>query len=504
MPLPNAIRARPKASQAALPAPTKGLNTLDSLAEMDELYATTLDNFDPDAGACRSRGGSADHATGLGAAVETLFEYHAGSTRKLIAAAGGSFFDASSAGAVGDALAEGFTSSRWQWQQFSGKTFLVNGVDAPQTFDGSAFADSGWTGTGLTASDLIAVAVYKERLFFVEKASRTFWYPATAGAVTGALSSYDLGLVAGFGGNLAAIVPVGYDAGSGPADYLAFVMTSGDVILYSGTDPGNADAWTQIGRFHIGAPVGFYRAFVRYGAESYYTTTEDHVALSQWFAATKAGRDPPRSKIAPSAAAAVASSGSLFGWDGVVYKNRVIFNIPHADGSFHQHVYNGANGAWSRWTRLAAQCWAAYNGGLYFGTAGGTVVQADTGTSDNGDPIPLDGQQAWSSLRSPRRKLVAAARPVIQSSGAASYSFGIGYDFQDPAVADATPTPASGAVWDEAAWDTTPWGPETVTSVAWSAAGGSGQMVSPRVRVAALQPIAWLGTTFLVQPGQGL
>ena len=51
-------------------------------------------------------------------AVETVCEYHAGATRKLLAASGGGLYDATG---TPNLLASGFTGNRWQSAGFNGR-----------------------------------------------------------------------------------------------------------------------------------------------------------------------------------------------------------------------------------------------------------------------------------------------------------------------------------------------------------------------------------------------
>ena len=127
-----------------IPSPVGGLNDRDSIADMPPSDALVLDNWWPYPSYIAVRKGSANHATGFPAAVETLAEYLPPSgASKLFAVAGGSIYDATAAGAIGAAAVSGLTNSRWQWQGITtpGGSFLymVNGVDKPQLFNGTTW-----------------------------------------------------------------------------------------------------------------------------------------------------------------------------------------------------------------------------------------------------------------------------------------------------------------------------------------------------------------------------
>jgi hypothetical protein len=496
--------SRAVASPRSLPPPIGGWNTRDALDEMDANDAVLLDNWYPALGAVTVRPGTASHATGLGGTVETLAEYNSGTTRKLLAAANGSIFDASSSGAVGAALKTGQTSNRWQTANFKAKQFWVNGSDTPITFNGSTFANTGWTGPS-AVSDLIGVSVFKNRVFTWEKNTQDFWY-APVDTITGALTKFTLSEVSSLGGNLIAMTTLSYSGGNAPDDLACFIMSSGECIVYQGTDPGDATAWALVGRYRIGTPVSV-RAVARFGGDSFITTLQDHVSLNAWFGALRNGTPPPLSKASGAVLEATSANATRFGWQAVVFPQggKILFNVPNSDGSFAQHVINTATGAWCRYTGIRASCWGLFNDLLYYGTASGVIGQAETGDMDVGSAaIQADGQQAWSKLRSAQRKRVAAFRPVIQSAGSISYAAGVGYDFGAVSVGAASSTAPSGAVWDISPWDTTPWSADLIVDKGWRSAGGSGERVSTRVKVAGLQEISWLATDYMIERGTAL
>lgn len=486
-------RAAPAAIPLSVPAPVGGWNTRDALDGMQPTDATQLDNWYPGQGQVTLRKGYAEHATGAGAgAVETLAEYNAGATRKLLAAGGGAIYDASAAGAA-TSLGTGFTSNRWQWANFNANMLLVNGADTPQVFNGSTLANT--TITGPTVAALVGVHVHKNRVYVWENQSQSFWYGATD-AIGGAFTEFPLSRVSQLGGNIVAVSTMTIDGGAGPDDLAVFLMSSGEAIIYQGSDPGSASSWSLVGRFNIGAPINI-RAVVRYGGDLYITTETDHVSLSSWLAALRNGVPPPRSK-ASGAVIAAAANASGFGWQSVMYPKGgyLLFNIPNLDGTFDQHVMNMVTGAWSRFRSIPARCWGLFNNDLYFGGAGGKVFKADTGNTDNGAAIVADGIQAWSNLGSPQRKRITAIRPAISSVGSVSYSIGISYDFLTAAVSAPSPSDSAGSPWDTSAWDTSPWSSELSADLRWRTASGTGQHIGVRLRVSGKQAISWYRTDF--------
>jgi hypothetical protein len=342
----------------SIPAPITGWNTRDALDEMPATDAVLLDNWYPDAQGVVVRNGFAPYATGLGASpVRTLAEHAAGGSRKFIAAASGKFFNISAPGPVGAPLASGFASDAWQWTPFLSRLFFVNGADPAQVYDGTSFAAAGFTGVALAS--LIGVAQYQQRLFFWQNNATGFWF-APLNAIGGALSFYDLAAFAPHGGNLVAATTFSHDGGNGVTDFIAFIMSSGDCLIYLGNDPGNANAWSLVGVYRLSPPVG-PRAVCQYGAEAFLTTYDDHSPLQQQLVALKLGQLPPRSKASTAVQNAVRANLNAFGWQALYYPRgrRLIFNIPNPDGTFSQHVQNTAlqSQPWCRFVNMNAYCW---------------------------------------------------------------------------------------------------------------------------------------------------
>lgn len=504
----------PVSYPTALAAPVTGWNTRDALDRMDPTDAVNLDNWFPYSNGCDVRTGSASWATGLGAGnVQTLCEYFAAGTRKMLGACAGSWYDVSSSGAVGSALASGFANNQWQTTNWLGKIFFFNGVDTPQSYDGSTFGSAGWSGTGLTVTNLMGALGFKTRLYCWEKASQNIWYSAIDG-VTGALTKFPLGDVIEYGGNVLALSTLSYDGGDGLNDYLCIFMTTGEVIIYNGFDPATAGDWSLVGRYYLSAPLNV-RAIARYGADIYVATRDDYTMLSGvMLTALKTGVPPPKSKISGAAKTAAIANGAAFGWQIVVYTNgsAILVNVPNTDGSFSQHVYSTQTQAWCRFNGLNAYCWSTYNNKIFFGGANGIVYQWDTGYTDSGAAIVADGQTAWTQLianiqntfNPTYRKRVAATRLVLETDGPVNYSYGLGYDYQDIVTPLPTSNSSTGSPWDVSPWDVSPWSPEAQIDMRWRISGGTGQSISVRCKVNAMQPITWLRTDMRVEQGKGL
>ena len=494
----------------SIPAPVGGWNTRDELDAMDALDAVTMDNFFPDSQGVKVRGGDAVWATGLGASpVETLAQYQNGATHKFLAACGGSVFDASASGAVGAAIHTGYTNNRWQTTNFLGKMFLVNGADNAQIYDGSTLADASFS--GVTLSNLVGVVQYQQRLFFWENNGTGVWY-AQLNSISGALAFFDLSVFVPSGGVMVGATTITHDGGNGVLDFIAFIFSSGHVILYLGNDPALVSGFQQIGLYRLSPPVS-PRAIATYGGESYITTYDDYLGLQSQLAALRVGQLPPRSKISGAVQAAIIANKDAFGWQAIYYPKgrRLIYNVPNVDGTFDQHVCNTAlpNTPWCRYQGLNASCWGLFGDNIFFGGANGIVYQAEVGgTQDDGSPISATVQQAWNKINIPSGKRISAVQPIVQSTEG-SFTFSIGYDYQPFSIA--TPQDLVGMeITDDAGVAITDDDGVPITTGAsgiqprWHAAGGIGTAFSFGMNLLSAGQTSWLRTDFRFEQTQGL
>lgn len=506
-----ALRAQRRiAKPIELPAPLKGWNTRDPFEAMDPLDAILIDNWYPDFQGLVTRNGFASFASGLGAGpVQTLAWFNSGSTSKLLGACSGAIYDITAGGAPGAALASGFSADAWQTVLFNNHLFWANGRDSVQIFDGTAVSTA--TFTGVTLSTLAGVISAHNRLCFWTGTDAGFWYGPVNG-ITGPLTFFDLSSVSASGGNLVTMDRLSYDGGSGIQDYTCFFMSSGEMLMYSGTDPSNAGNWALVGSYPIAPPVA-KRSLARYGGDIYITTANDHQQLSRLLLALRLGETPPRSKATGAVKEAYIAGSSLAGWQALYYPGgtRILYNVPNQDGTFCQHVYNTATQAWCRFQNMNAWCWSLFGQGLYFGGANGTVYKADTGNTDAGNAIQAQAQQAWNTLQSPLKKRVIAVRPVTQSTTAAAVqlSLSLAFDYRPAVIAsgiglDQTALPT--LIWDVNDWDAPQnWAGAAVTDPRWNITGGEGAAIGIGLNASVNQgPLYWMRTDLMLEPGSGL
>lgn len=482
----------------AIPAPVGGWDAQSPLANMPPENAVILDNFIPRAGYVELRRGFVPWQEGLPLPTETLMVWRGGSASvadDIFAACGGSIYDVSN---QNDSPVEVYTGSgnaRWQWINFANDagTFLIaaNGAIAPVYYNGSAWVDTVITGTAgvitLDPRTLVDVMDHKGRLFFVQQNSLRVWFLEPF-AIQGEANLLDLGPIFDKGGSILCQATWTLDGGSGADDLAVFVTTQGQVAVYQGLDPSDANNWALVGVYDLGLPLS-RRSLIKYGSDLVLLTTDGVVPLSQALTLDRAQENlvALTQKIQNAFQQATQRFRGNFGWEGVLYTKGTlaIFNIPTASLSrSEQYVQNVQTGAWCRFTGIDAFCWAVANDQLYFG-ASDYVGLWDTGYADNTTGITGDIKTAFNYFGSRGDlKKFEMLQPILRIASNIAPAVEVITDFKER-VPTAVPTSitTTGGKWDTGLWDVALWSPSVQTRDSWTSVTGIGYCGAVRLRV---------------------
>lgn len=425
---------------------------------------TTTDTFQ----LSKSEGGSAIDLTDTGSgtltvyeiddpAVETLAVWQGPSSSKMFAGAGGALWDVTLSAAATFSYGTSITVNRWQscMHTTSGGhyLFMVNGTDAPLHYNGSTWAAP--TINNITAADIVSVITHKKRLWFVLNGSTKAAYLDTE-AIQGDATTFEVGSEFSKGGYLNAIASWSRDGGSGMDDFLVFISSEGQCVIYQGTDPASAETWAKVGTFDLAKPIG-RRCFTKYGADLLLITVGGVMPLSKLLAVDASVDDlvAITQRISKAFNDKAQPYRGNFGWELCVYDTgtRLIVNIPTAETSRAvQYVMNTLTQAWCEFDNHNANCWAVYNGSLYFGGNAGDVYRADTGSSDLDSPIRAVGQTAYSAFGTAKLKQFTLLRPLITATGSNRPSLGVSVDFVETQNLSQLPpgTSGGGNTWNQA------------------------------------------------------
>jgi hypothetical protein len=512
--------SRPLIHSKQLPAPTRGLDLHDGIASMKPADALVLDNWFPEGTFLRVRGGVSEFAYMQEApAMYSLMEWAGPSTRRFFAATETDIYDITDGGAIVTPAVEDLTSGYWQTTMIAtaGGHFLVaaNGANDVLNFDGTD-----WTTpsiTGVSSDELNFVCLHKSRLWFVENNSTKAWYLPT-NSIAGAAVGFELGASFSEGGKLVAIGAVSRDGGSGSDDYLAFVSSRGQVVIYQGDDPASASTWARVGVYDGAPPIG-NRSTAGIGGDLAILTESAIVSTRQLMSGGQASaeRQAITKRIDQGIMAAFASYGALPGWSVTAYPRYrlAVFNVPTSSTTAFQFVVNTETGAWCTYSSLNATCWGCFNEQPYFGRPDGYVYRAEDGYSDqvpmglqfindDGEDIDFenDDEIVFDFNGGPARTYITAQvktsfqtygrsggvarmtmiRPLFTAGGQIVPAIRINTDYQDdkPLLTDEYPLTGgnAGSTWDAATWDEGVWGGSNAPFNNWYAATGIGTVAS--------------------------
>jgi hypothetical protein len=519
-----AARVKPRlAKLQSFPAPVGGWIKNVNLATPDAKLpngqrvngAAVLENWFPTATGCRMRGGSQLHTVTNGREdIVSLFTYVDGNNRSMFAGTDTAIFDVTSdtefaylvddegnqlVDDEGNALVTGTTlssvdslsSGEWSVVQFttSGGTFLraVNGVDTPLVYDGSAW-DTTPALTGVTATTLSNVWSYKNRLFFVEKDTQNAWYLAVE-SIGGGLTKFPLGAVFKRGGALLFGQSWSLDSGSGLTEQCVFFSTEGEVAVYQGSNPGDANDWSLVGVYRIGKPRG-PKAFIRAGGDLVIATDIGFIPLSVAVQRDIAALSPSAISYPIEEAWNDAVRDRAGNWHCEVWptKQMVVVAPPTPTSTQAQMlVANARTGAWAPFTGWQATCVAVFGDRLYFGSTDGEIIEAERGGSDQGQPYTATLVPLFDPLKAPASsKTGLQSRYTIRAPNDVNVRLSLQKDFEVslPASPDDSSIP-SGSVWGTGIWGTDVWGSsvEKSTYRKWQSTPGRGYALSVAAQI---------------------
>jgi hypothetical protein len=489
----------------SIQAPVGGINSFDSLDDMAADEAVILNNWIPDAGFCRMRGGKVPFIDTGGTDIGTLAQYEYSGGDLFICCVDDSILDIT--GGVSTSLGTGFTNPRWQNVVFSEKLLLVNGSNDPQQYDGTTLAAIDYTGSvGLTPSALVGLNVYQGRVFYWENASPVFWY-AAAGAYAGALEPFDLSFVAKRGGVIVTTFTWSLDAGDGVDDFFCFLMSTGEALIYQGTDPADPAAWSLVGQYKMGEPLSI-RGNVSIAGDEIILTRSGWQSIKSIVTAGEY-RDSELTRMMRGVSRTAASEYyQNNNWDTVFYPagSYIIINIPVSDGvAYEQHILNTNTLKWATLSGWQSNTYGVYNESLFMGDIDGFVYQADIGVSDDGDAIITDALPAYNYLSGrANNKQMSGIRVITTSSDPSSIAITPTADYLIPDAPGVTSIPQVAAVTPWGSPWGSPWEAGTVQKAngSWRNKSIYGYALSYRMSSSTnFETVLWLSTQIMFKDG---
>jgi len=496
----------------SIPAPIGGWNARDSLGAMEIQDAVTLTNWWPGTNAVVLRYGYTQYATGITGQVETVMSYSSGTTNKLFAAATTKIYDVTAGGAIGAADVSSLTNARWQFINITTPAnsylMLVNGADKLRFYTGSGWAKDGdgspYNITGVDTATCSNITLFKNRVWLIQDGTLKAWY-LPINAIGGAATALDMSSLVQMGGYLVAGMTWTLDAGYGMDDYLVFITSNGETLVWRLTDPTTPNGISLIGVYKLGAPIG-KRCWTKFGGDLLVITQDGVVPMS---GALQSSRLDPRvsitNKIQYAMSTAISNYSTNFGW-GLLYfpkENQLILNVPISEGTQQQqYVMNNITKSWCNFTGWNANCWELWKDDPYFG-GNGYVGKAWNGNSDNGSDIASFALQSFQTYGRANQKQCQMIRYHLFTNGFPTVYGNVNVDYN---LADTGQSlnfaPVTFATWDTALWDTAVWGDTLVPSADWQGVTEIGYSFAPILKTASQGvQIQWVTADLVFTPG---
>ena len=506
------------ASVQTVPAPIKGWNTRDPLANMRPDYALVLDNWFPKSGAIGLRGGALSWATRSATTFKSVAAWRGATGEKLFGIANNGIFDISAGGAIGAAV-QSRTNGYSMSVNFNttGGSFLVivNGTDDLVYTNGTTWTSLATftigAGPSTIATNLLwNVNTYKRALYFIKKDSMSFFY-LPIDQITGAVQEFPLGALFSKGGKLVAMGNWTIDGGVGQEDYSVFITSEGQCAVYLGTDPSSATTWALKGVYNVAPPMG-RKCFCTLGGDLLVLTARGVFSLTKILREGKADESGAISAAIGEAFTEISNLTSQFeGWEILEYpsESALIVNIPLGDyTSAQQFVMNTETFAWCRFLGWSTFGYCFYKKEFYGALTdkvGKFFVKSST---DFGASITANVKTAF-NYYSPRSRIKSwrMLRPNLTIGGVVAVNMALDTDFGDTAnFGAAVFSQLATSRWDVSAWDTAQWSAESGVRSEWlTVAADDSYCAATRLRVISREAtVEWSATDTMYEIGSTL
>ena len=437
-----------------LPSSSGGLNLRDSLDIMDARDCIQMDNIIPDNGSDKVRPGYVSLST---QASNTLIPY---GNSGLLSADGGIVHRIDTVTGVSTELKNTLLSDDWVHTSFTDGagniyTFIANGVDVAQRYNGSTLTDVGFTiPVGVKLDSPLS---FKNRLYFVDEGTFNIYYGGVQ-SISGALTKFSVSSFFKRGGSIVALANWTQDAGFGMDDLFAIFSSEGEVLVYTGLSPADSN-WSLRGLFQISSPIG-KRCVERMGGDLLITTQQGYFPLSEVLSQDRANKVSVSDKINP----VVLGKDFTKRWCIHWYSKAgwVIINAPSSTTGYQyeQHVMNIRTGSWCRFVGMDALDWAVVGDQLFFCNQSG-IFEANKGTKDNGGYVTYYKQMAYNKFDSDMPKQALRIKPRYNTNNNIDFYKRVNVDFKQGSLTRVqTSVTGNVSLWDEAIWDVSFWSSE--------------------------------------------
>jgi len=510
-------------------APLGGLNDIDPLANMGEEFCIQLINWIPGNAALQARQGYREWVTNLDGPVRTIMPYYDMSgDYSLFATTDTSLYDVTLSGDT-PTFVINVNQGNFKHITFGNVAnqylIAVNGAaDQSLLYDGTTWrvftevdppVNPGEI-KGVNPDLFSHVTSFKRRLWFVEADSMTAWY-LPIDATGGEAKPFYLTSVFKKGGKLLYMIDWSVDGGDGLDNKLVFVSNLGEIAVYVGDNPDDADNWRVQAVFFASAPIGD-RSFVEFGGDVYITTVLGVLSLTKILMGAMS-QSPDNialtKRINRTLNRLILSKDYVANWElkNLPTLQAIVLIIPPVgEKPAIQFVMNSSTGAWTR-LDIPVNTGCLARGDFYFGTVDGKVMLHGGGNyldgvkldGSDGKPVICSLFSAYSYMGDPTSlKHWKLIRPIFQSDQPPSYLVKLNVDY-DTAALSGNPQPPGAEqtdpIWDVAIWDQAFWSSSFTVYRPWIGVSAMGFACALLMKAATNDATTLVAIEYVYEPG---
>jgi hypothetical protein len=481
---------KPSVQTQTIPSSSGGVNALSPFTSMSPEDAMYLYNAVPSEYGIRLRKGYREWATGVNGDVRTLVPYDAqgGVTAndRLFAVSENGIYDVTQFNTTVPTQVVPFTdqgdgAGYASWTNFTtdaaeNLVLLADERNGLWYYNGDTQTWSQPTITfpdATTIGDIAYVVAHKQRVWLVKRGGADAYY-LPVDAIQGTASKFNFGSKFAHGGTLRALWSWTIDGGDGVDDFLIALSGGGDVLVYYGPDPSQAQ-WSLRGSYFIGQPPQSRRISAEYGGDLYLLSSYGIVSIRDLlngvdYSSVKVG---PAGRIARFLRADIQADPAGWEWameihppDGFLQIITPLKDSSQNDTKNRQYVMNLLTQGWGWWRDVPMICAAPQQGEYFIGSEGGVVYIYD-GELDKtlldgtiGEPIEFGGLTSFQPYGAHAQFIRPGfIRPVGVTAGVVSLNVKAVFDYEINTLINQPPpiSRGSSSVWDTDLWDLAYW-----------------------------------------------
>ena len=435
--------------------------------------------------------------------IERLHSHDMNNEKKLLACGGGAVYELK---AMGEhlCLKSGFSSDQWRITCFHGASLFMNGCDDPHLYQDGRFEPISFQEFDNPHS-LSGAMVYQSRLFYWSHQSLTFWY-GDIHTIGGKLQAFPLSLAGDYRGTIMHIDQMMLSGPKGVQTAFVIFLSSGQVVVYRGLDPGRAETWALLCTVQISKPLTS-DCVLSYAGDLLVIGEEGYFFLSKYLGGEE--RLTCQGALLSELQKAIKLYAKQKGWSLTFDSIRdwIIINVPNGKNSegkpsFIQHIFDLSRGVWMTFTGIQSNCWHMHDGALFF-ASGASVYRAFDAPDDEGRVIRAYLKMPWFDFGRPSvLKKVSMVKARFESHGFESAAVGIAVDHQDQKKRSCQIRQNKkqvshwGSMWNRALWSR-----QVQVKDDWQTVAVAGYALSLDLSLMTHEPATYYGSEMIFEQG---